>query len=216
MMHNWANENNQCCMKNFRLVVLLVVAVGFVSASSFAQKTYLRYPFYHDDIRNVGKAHYYVNLLDCKDGLGSKPLLWHHGYCTGLVINYHCGYGFGLHFGIQYVEATLTMEEPFADNVSGIGLSSYFAPHMDFKLPFSNDFALGLHSGPGIGYGISGGVYVYDIVSLSYDVACYLEHRRFRLEASYSWGLLSIGLLTSTTVGPRNRMMFGIVWFKYD
>lgn len=213
--------------KNKRLFgTILFIALAF---NTQAQKTYLFYPFYGDDIKYMGYSINYLNSHDVNCASG-KPLDYeYHGYSFGVVMNdNNIWHGLGILWSLHW-DLSLAFPENSLYEILGAESSFYHQLHLSFKLPLSNDFALGFHTGPGLVFGIAN-VFYGDVgeeddfrpfkekwfkrFNFSYDYAVYLEFRTWRFEVSWIKGLRDNG----SELDPlrRNRIMFGFVKFDFE
>lgn len=213
-------KNSKIC----KLILLMVLVAIFVPVS--AQKTYLFHPFYRDDISNVGLNWFYTNKQEASPSFSLKDGC--HGYSIlGVIKNHHWGYGFGLHWSINLLELG-----GFGNKISFFEGGFYSTLHLDFKLPFSNNVALGVHTGPGLSFSYLGyrsfrdenGDFIgsdypfkddlYKRFNFTYDVAVYIEYLPIRFEVCRSFGLTNHG--TEQSPLKRDRLMIGIVWFGFE
>ena len=206
-------------MERNKFVIILLLLSSAIN--SFGQKTYLNYPFYRDGISNLGSSYYYMRKQDINTPRTPTPDWYYIGYSYGLVKNTHFNNGIGLHWGLQWLESLMPIGDFY--QYAGIEMSVNSTLHLDFKLPLSNDFAFGFHTGPGLTVSYLGvrtekgythrpfqgvGLKRFDF---SYDCAIYMEIIRYRLEVSWSKGL-------TDHYGKyhRNKLMIGVVYFPFE
>lgn len=193
------------------------------SLCSFGQKTYLNYPFYRDGIKKLGRSYYYMGRFDA-DGRSYSHLNY-HGYSMGLLLDLHFDYGIGMNIGAQFFEFSFINRQGYG--FYGVEINVDLIAHLDFKIPLSNDFALGTHTGLGIAPNFLSWRFAHDYsvlflpldndlesfypLDLFYGWAVYMEHRRYRIELSWA-----IGLNDHYGFSPRqNKLMLGLVYFGF-
>lgn len=207
--------------KAFFVLLTIIMFQGFIQA----QNTYLLHPFYGDNISFWGGSMQYVNTHDVYRNT-KKPLDYEfHGYSFGLVFNNNNLWnGIGVLWSI-YWNLNLSFPENSLYKIYAIESSIYHQLHASFKLPLSNDFAIGLHAGPGLAFGIfhtdlsteeEFRAYKekwYKRLDFSFDYAFYIEYRKTRFEITWARGLRNNG--EDANPFHRNRLMAGLVFFSY-
>lgn len=212
-------------MKKISFVIVVFLSTLVFKYKAIAQETYLLHPFYGDNISFWGGGMHYVNTHDVYR-TSKQPLAYeYHGYSFGLVFNdNNLWKGFGVLWSM-YWNLNLSFPENSLYEIYGIESSFYNQLHVSFKLPLSNEFAIGIHSGPGLTFGLFHSnlseeeefrAYKekwYKRIDLSLDYAFYIEYRKTRFEVTWTRGLRNNGIESNPF--RRNRFMAGLIFFSF-
>lgn len=195
--------------------ILFIIAFLTIMMPSKAQK-WLTHVDYDDHQTGLHMGYtsqqfkfYSGDYYFVSDGIwGDKNRL--HGFDIGVVVQGNWGYGIGLYWALHtefYFSTNNPTETYHATSVNGAydfyGEFTFQMPlHLALKIPLTDDFALGFHTGPGItltyismfndfrGYfdDWSGLGDQLNVINLTYDFALYLEFNKIRLESQWSYG----------------------------
>ena len=231
-----------------RLIVLITCILYGLHCS--AQKDWVTNHYFDD--HPVGLIFSYNNqnvenniqgFISTWDGIWESGVNNHlHGGALGIIVQGNWGYGIGLYWGMLW-EFYMSSNDPtaydyayYAEDAFDLYLETALSMplHLQFKVPLSDNFAVGAHSGLGATWSFIGEYsdsrgYFADYeplgehghlkkINLTWDFALLLQFETFRFDIQWSRGLTNHVMYygedgSTMDMTRRNKFTFGFTVF---